>query len=48
MITRRTTLATMAAATWLLAQPAAAQTVWDMSTVWPDKNFHVVNAIRFA
>lgn len=48
MITRRTTLATMAAAMWLLAQPAAAQTVWDMSTVWPDTNFHVVNANRFA
>jgi TRAP-type C4-dicarboxylate transport system substrate-binding protein len=28
--------------------PAAAQTKWDLSTVWPDGNFHTKNAVRFA
>jgi TRAP-type C4-dicarboxylate transport system substrate-binding protein len=39
-------LATLA----LLWQPSAAtaQTKWDLSTVWPDGNFHTQNAIRFA
>jgi TRAP-type C4-dicarboxylate transport system substrate-binding protein len=27
---------------------ASAQTRWDLSTVWPDGNFHTKNAIRFA
>src|SRR5436190_18657779 len=27
---------------------AAAQTKWDLSTVWPDGNFHTKNAVRFA
>ena len=27
---------------------ASAQTAWDLSTVWPDSNFHTKNAIRFA
>jgi TRAP-type C4-dicarboxylate transport system substrate-binding protein len=30
------------------AMPAAAQTNWDLSTVWPEANFHTQNAIRFA
>lgn len=28
--------------------PAHAQTSWDLSTAWPDGNFHTVNAKRFA
>lgn len=48
MITRRTTLGALAAAAMLAAAPASAQTVWDLSTVWPDANFHTVNANRFA
>ena len=27
---------------------ASAQTAWDLSTVWPEGNFHTKNAIRFA
>src|SRR5256885_13861361 len=27
---------------------AMAQTKWDLSTVWPDGNFHTKNAMRFA
>ena len=51
MITRRTFLP---AATALLAVPAyvrraaAAGTQLDLATVWPDGNFHTVNAKRFA
>lgn len=30
------------------AFPAAAQVKWDLSTVWPDTNFHTQNARRFA
>ena len=48
MITRRTTLGALAAAATLAALPALAQTTWDLSTVWPDGNFHTVNANRFA
>jgi len=39
------------AATAILAFGAAsamAQTKWDLSTVWPDGNFHTKNAMRFA
>ncbi len=32
----------------LLAQPAAAQTKLDLSTVWPEANFHTQNAMRYA
>lgn len=32
----------------LAAAPAVAQTKWDLSTVWPDGNFHTKNAMRFA
>lgn len=32
----------------LLAQPAAAQTKLDLSTVWPESNFHTQNAMRYA
>jgi TRAP-type C4-dicarboxylate transport system substrate-binding protein len=48
MITRRTTLGALTAAALLAALPAGAQTTWDLSTVWPDANFHTVNAVRFA
>jgi TRAP-type C4-dicarboxylate transport system substrate-binding protein len=37
-----------AAALALQALPAAAQVKWDLSTVWPDSNFHTQNARRFA
>jgi TRAP-type C4-dicarboxylate transport system substrate-binding protein len=30
------------------AVPSQAQTKWDLSTVWPDGNFHTQNAKRFA
>jgi TRAP-type C4-dicarboxylate transport system substrate-binding protein len=30
------------------ATPTLAQTKWDLSTVWPDGNFHTQNAKRFA
>jgi TRAP-type C4-dicarboxylate transport system substrate-binding protein len=46
MISRRTLTAALAAS--LLATPAFAQTKWDLSTVWPDGNFHTRNAVRFA
>ena len=32
----------------MLAQPAAAQTKLDLSTVWPESNFHTQNAMRYA
>jgi TRAP-type C4-dicarboxylate transport system substrate-binding protein len=41
-------LATLIAALGLAAGNAAAQTKWDLSTVWPDGNFHTQNAKRFA
>lgn len=47
MPTRRTTLGTLIAA-GLLAGPAMAQVQWDLSTVWPEENFHTINANRFA
>jgi TRAP-type C4-dicarboxylate transport system substrate-binding protein len=46
MISRRTLAAALAAL--VLATPAFAQTKWDLSTVWPDANFHTRNATRFA
>jgi len=50
MLARRLVLgAALAAPLWLSAQvPAAAQIKWDLSTVWPDGNFHTQNAKRFA
>jgi TRAP-type C4-dicarboxylate transport system substrate-binding protein len=48
MITRRSTLGGLTAAALLAALPAQAQTTWELSTVWPDANFHTVNANRFA
>lgn len=50
MLSRRLfpfTAAALAAAAFMAA-PAAAQTVWDLSTVWPDGNFHTENAKKFA
>lgn len=38
----------LAAALALHAAPVAAQVKWDLSTVWPDTNFHTQNARRFA
>jgi TRAP-type C4-dicarboxylate transport system substrate-binding protein len=31
-----------------LATPALAQVQWDLSTIWPEENFHTINANRFA
>jgi TRAP-type C4-dicarboxylate transport system substrate-binding protein len=51
MITRRTftmgTAATLAAG-HLSTRATAAAASWDMSTVWPDGNFHTHNAMAFA
>ena len=48
--TRRTFLGAMggAAALAVGAGSAQAQVKWDLSTVWPDGNFHTQNAKRFA
>ncbi|MEM6743523.1 MAG: TRAP transporter substrate-binding protein [Pseudomonadota bacterium] len=49
MMTRRSTLKAAGAAAVLLASSAAATAAeWDLSTVWPDANFHTMNAVRFA
>jgi TRAP-type C4-dicarboxylate transport system substrate-binding protein len=51
MITRRTFTtgaATMLAAGHLSTRAKAATASWDMSTVWPDGNFHTQNAMAFA
>ena len=51
MITRRTFTtgaATMLAAGRISTRAVAATTSWDMSTVWPDGNFHTQNAMAFA
>src|SRR6266446_5745698 len=51
MITRRsftTGAATMLAAGRISTRAMAAATSWDMSTVWPDGNFHTQNAMAFA
>src|SRR6187200_1772538 len=46
---RNTAIGLIAAAALALASAsAAAQTKWDLSTVWPDGNFHTKNAMRFA
>lgn len=41
-------IAAMAAVAALLAQPAMAETQWDMSVVWPESNFHTNDAMKFA
>jgi len=46
-IARRALLIALGALS-LLAQPAAAQTKLDLSTVWPEANFHTQNAMRYA
>ncbi len=51
MITRRTFTtgaATMLAAGHISTRAMAATASWDMSTVWPDGNFHTHNAMAFA
>jgi TRAP-type C4-dicarboxylate transport system substrate-binding protein len=50
VISRRRSIGMFAAvaSALALAAPAAAQTKWDLSTVWPDGNFHTKNAVRFA
>ena len=51
MITRRTFTAgaaTMLAAGHLSTRATAATASWDLSTVWPDGNFHTHNAMAFA
>ena len=51
MITRRsftTGAATLLAAGQISTRARAATVSWDMSTVWPDGNFHTQNAIAFA
>lgn len=40
--------AAVCAAAVFASTPAAAQTVWDLSTVWPEGNFHTANAKKFA
>jgi TRAP-type C4-dicarboxylate transport system substrate-binding protein len=35
-------------AAFALPSTGMAQTKWDLSTVWPDGNFHTKNAVRFA
>ena len=51
MITRRnftTGAATLLAAGHISTRARAATVSWDMSTVWPDGNFHTQNAMAFA
>ena len=50
MLSRRlfSCVAAMLAIAGAFATPAAAQTKRDLSTVWPDGNFHTKNAMRFA
>ena len=51
MITRRNFTAgaaTLLAAGHISTRARAATTSWDMSTVWPDGNFHTQNAMAFA
>src|SRR5215475_14760528 len=50
MATRRNiAVGIVAAAILALSTPSTiAQTKWDLSTVWPDGNFHTKNAMRFA
>ncbi|MEM1264437.1 MAG: TRAP transporter substrate-binding protein [Pseudomonadota bacterium] len=46
-MTTRMTFGALGAAL-LFATAATATTEWDLSTVWPDANFHTQNAVRFA
>jgi len=50
MLARRHLIIGLAGAAALAVQaiPAAAQVKWDLSTVWPETNFHTPNARRFA
>jgi TRAP-type C4-dicarboxylate transport system substrate-binding protein len=50
MLARRHLIIGLAAAAPLAVQaiPVAAQVKWDLSTVWPETNFHTQNARRFA
>jgi len=51
MISRRTLMtgaATALAAASLPRRASAATVKWDISTVWPDGNFHTQNAVQFA
>src|SRR5205085_9995559 len=51
MITRRNFTAgaaTLLAASQIPTRARAATVSWDMSTVWPDGNFHTQNAMVFA
>src|SRR5207248_4018513 len=51
MITRRSFTAgaaTLLAAGHISTRARAATASWDMSTVWPDGNFHTQNAFAFA
>ena len=50
MMTGRITMRGILAAALVCAGALAAnaQTAWDLSTVWPDSNFHTQNAKRFA
>jgi TRAP-type C4-dicarboxylate transport system substrate-binding protein len=50
MLARRHLILGLVGATALAVQaiPAAAQVKWDLSTVWPETNFHTQNARRFA
>jgi TRAP-type C4-dicarboxylate transport system substrate-binding protein len=48
MITRREWTAGLALAAMMAAGAVQAEVRWDLSTVWPEANFHTVNANRFA
>lgn len=50
MLNRRSVIAVALGAGFLAAQSlaASAQVKWDLSTAWPDGNFHTKNAKRFA
>src|SRR3954452_22565578 len=50
MLARRHLIIGLAGAAALAVQaiPAAAQVKWDLSTVWPETNFHTQNARRSA
>jgi TRAP-type C4-dicarboxylate transport system substrate-binding protein len=49
MLTRRIVVSAGAALAFACsATTAFAQAKWDLSTVWPDGNFHTQNAVRFA
>ncbi len=47
-ITRRAIMLGLCVGGALVSLPAAAQTKLDLSTVWPESNFHTQNSVRYA